>query len=110
MIANTIKITITSRQTEISIMRMVGASNWYIRLPYMLEGVFIGMLGAIIPILVVYFGYNWMYSGAADFLPSMVSMRAPMPFIWQCSGLLVALGSGVGLIGSFVSVRKFLKF
>ena len=38
MIANTIKITITSRQTEISIMRMVGASNWYIRLPYMLEG------------------------------------------------------------------------
>ena len=110
MIANTIKITITSRQTEISIMRMVGASNWYIRLPYMLEGVFIGLLGAIIPILVVYFGYNWIYSGATDFLPAMVSMREPFPFIWQCAGIMIALGCGVGLIGSFVSVRKFLKF
>ena len=110
MIANTIKITITARQTEISIMRMVGASNWYIRLPYMLEGVFIGLLGAIIPILVVYFGYNWIYSGAADFLPAMVSMREPFPFIWQCAGIMIALGCGVGLIGSFVSVRKFLKF
>ena len=110
MIANTIKITITSRQTEISIMRMVGASNWYIRLPYMLEGVFIGLLGAIIPNLVVYFGYNWIYSGAADFLPAMVSMREPFPFIWQCAGIMIALGCGVGLIGSFVSVRKFLKF
>lgn len=110
MIANTIKITITSRQTEISIMRMVGASNWYIRLPYMLEGIFIGVLGAIIPILVVYFGYNMVYQGAAGLLPTMLSLREPLPFIWQCSGLLVALGSGVGLIGSFVSVRKFLKF
>lgn len=110
MIANTIKITITSRQTEISIMRMVGASNWYIRLPYMLEGIFIGILGAIIPILVVYFGYNMVYEGAIGILPAMLSLREPFPFIWQCSGLLVALGSGVGLIGSFVSVRKFLKF
>lgn len=110
MIANTIKITITSRQTEISIMRMVGASNWYIRLPYMLEGVFIGLLGSIVPILVVYFGYNWMYSGSSNLLPAMVSMRAPFPFIWQCSGIMIALGCGVGLIGSFVSVRKFLKF
>ena len=106
MIANTIKITITSRQTEISIMRMVGASNWYIRLPYMLEGIFIGILGSIIPVLVMYFGYTMVYNGAVGLLP----LREPFPFIWQCSGLLVALGSGVGLIGSFVSVRKFLKF
>ena len=104
MIANTIKITITSRQTEISIMRMVGASNWYIRLPYMLEGIFIGILGSIIP------GYTMVYNGAVGLLPSMLALREPFPFIWQCSGLLVALGSGVGLIGSFVSVRKFLKF
>ena len=110
MIANTIKITITSRQTEISIMRMVGASNWYIRLPYMLEGIFIGILGSIIPVLVMYFGYTMVYNGAVGLLHSMLALREPFPFIWQCSGLLVALGSGVGLIGSFVSVRKFLKF
>lgn len=110
MIANTIKITITSRQTEISIMRMVGASNWYIRLPYMLEGIFIGILGSIIPVLVMYFEYTMVYNGAVGLLPSMLALREPFPFIWQCSGLLIALGSGVGLIGSFVSVRKFLKF
>lgn len=110
MIANTIKMTITSRQTEISIMRMVGASNWYIRLPYMLEGIFIGILGAIIPIAVLYFGYTFVYDSAVGLLPTMMELRAPFPFIWQCAALLVALGSGVGLIGSFVSVRKFLKF
>lgn len=110
MIANTIKITITSRQTEISIMRMVGASNWYIRLPYMLEGVFIGVLGSIVPILIVYFGYTFVFNSATGFLPSLLSLREPFPFIWQCSGILIGLGSGVGLIGSFVSVRKFLKF
>lgn len=65
MIANTIKLTITSRQTEISIMRMVGASNWYIRLPYMLEGIFIGILGSIIPIIIIYFGYNFVYESSA---------------------------------------------
>ena len=110
MIANTIKITITSRQTEIAIMRMVGASNWYIRLPYMLEGVFIGILGAILPIIIVYFGYTAVFSHAGSVLPSFISMREPFPFIWQCSRVLVLLGSGVGLIGSFLSVRKFLKF
>lgn len=110
MIANTIKITITSRQTEISIMRMVGASNWYIRLPYMLEGMLIGLLGAIVPILVVYFGYTAIYKSAATMLPSIIELRAPFPFIWQCSGSLIGLGCGVGLIGSFVSIRKFLKF
>ena len=110
MIANTIKITITSRQTEISIMRMVGASNWYIRLPYMLEGMLIGLIGAIIPILVVYFGYTTIYNSAKDMLPEIIALRPPFPFIWQCSGALIALGCGVGLIGSFVSIRKFLKF
>jgi len=110
MIANTIKITITSRQTEISIMRMVGASNWFIRLPYMLEGVFIGLLGSIVPVLVLYFGYTSLYSSAADLLPSMLVLREPFPFIFEVSGILAGLGCGVGLFGSFVSVRKFLKF
>ncbi len=111
MIANTIKMTITSRQTEISIMRMVGASNWYIRIPFMLEGVFIGVLGAIVPMLVVYYGYQFVFEQSLGFFnSSLISLRTPFPFVYQCCGILVALGSGVGLIGSFFSVRKFLKF
>ncbi len=110
MISNTIKMTITSRQTEISIMRMVGASNWFIRLPYMLEGIFIGIIGAIIPVIMIVFGYDFVYQSIQASLPAILVLRAPTPFVYEYSLLLVALGSGVGLIGSFLSVRKFLKF
>lgn len=111
MIANTIKMAITSRSTEIAIMRMVGASNWYIRLPFMLEGVFIGLFGSIIPIIVLYYGYSFAYDQFTKVLSSSVMvLEAPFPFIWHMSGILVLLGCGVGLIGSFFSVRKFLKF
>lgn len=111
MIANTIKITITARQTEISIMRMVGASNWYIRIPFMLEGMLIGIIGAIIPIAVLVYGYGMVYDYAGgSLMSSMLALKAPMPFIRDFSFVLAGLGAGVGLIGSFVSIRRFLKF
>lgn len=111
MIANTIKITIISRETEISIMRMVGASNWYIRIPFMLEGIFIGLIGSIIPILIMYFGYQFIYEQSLNILNfAFLSLRSPFPFVYQMSGILIGLGCGVGLIGSMTSIRKFLKF
>lgn len=111
MIANTIKITITARQTEISIMRMVGASNWYIRIPFMLEGMLIGIIGAIVPIIILVYGYGMVYDYAGGALmSSMLALKAPMPFIRDFSFVLAGLGAGVGLIGSFVSIRRFLKF
>ncbi len=111
MISNTIKITITARSTEISIMRMVGASNWYIRIPFMLEGMLIGLFGAIIPILVLVYGYGALYNyTGGSLMSSMLVLKAPMPFIRDFSFILVGLGAGVGLIGSFVSMRRFLKF
>lgn len=113
MISNTIKITITSRSTEISIMRMVGASNWYIRIPFMIEGMLIGLLGAIVPVIVLYFGYTALYEmtiSGQSFAMNLIQLRAPIPFIFQFSGLLTLLGCIVGLVGSFMSVRKFLKF
>lgn len=111
MIANTIKMAITSRATEIAIMRMVGASNWYIRLPFMIEGVLIGLFGSIIPIIALYYGYSFAYSQFSKILSSSIMvLEAPFPFIWQLSGMLIVLGCGVGLIGSFFSVRRFLKF
>lgn len=111
MISNTIKITITARSTEISIMRMVGASNWYIRIPFMLEGMLIGLFGAIIPILVLVYGYGALYNyTGASLMSSMLVLKAPMPFIRDFSFILAGLGAGVGLIGSFVSMRRFLKF
>ena len=111
MISNTIKITITARSTEISIMRMVGASNWYISIPFMLEGMLIGLFGAIIPILVLVYGYGALYNyTGGSLMSSMLVLKAPMPFIRDFSFVLAGLGAGVGLIGSFVSIRRFLKF
>lgn len=111
MISNTIKITITTRSTEISIMRMVGASNWYIRIPFMLEGMMIGLFGAIIPIIVLIYGYGLVYDYTGGALMStMLVLKEPMPFIRDFSLILAGLGAGVGLIGSFVSIRRFLKF
>ena len=104
MIANTIKITITARQTEISIMRMVGASNWYIRIPFMLEGMLIGLIGSIIPIIVLVYGYGMVYDYANG------ALMSAMPFIRDFSLVIAAVGAGVGLVGSFVSIRRFLKF
>ena len=109
MISNTIKITITARSTEISIMRMVGASNWYIRIPFMLEGMLIGLFGAIIPIFVLVYGYGALYNyTGGSLMSSMLVLKAPMPFIRDFSFILAGLGAG--LIGSFVSIRRFLKF
>lgn len=111
MISNTIKITITARSTEISIMRMVGASNWYIRIPFMLEGMLIGLFGAIIPIFILVYGYGALYNyTGGSLMSSMLVLKAPMPFIRDFSFILAGLGAGVGLIGSFVSIRRFLKF
>lgn len=111
LISNTIKITITTRQTEISIMRMVGASNWYIRLPFMLEGMLIGLLGSIIPIICVVYGYTFIYEAAGGMISaSTLPLIDPMPFVVDFSCLLAGIGAGVGFIGSLTSIRKFLKF
>lgn len=111
MISNTIKITITARQTEISIMRMVGASNWYIRIPFMLEGMLIGLIGSIIPIVVLIYGYGAAYDYlGGNIVSSMLSLMAPMPFIRDFSFVLAGLGAIVGIVGSAISMRRFLRF
>ena len=89
MISNTIKITITARSTEISIMRMVGASNWYIRIPFMLEGMLIGLFGAIIPILVLVYGYGALYNYTGGSL--MSSMLVMFSFPPQPSRIFAAI-------------------
>jgi Cell division protein len=112
MISNTIKITITSRSTEISIMRMVGASNWYIRIPFMIEGLLIGLLGAILPIIIIYFGYTTIYNSmnSTAFVSTLLAIREPNPFLLHCMIVLTTLGSVVGAIGSYFSIKKYLRF
>lgn len=111
LISNTIKMTIYTRSAEISIMRNVGANNWYIRTPFMFEGMFIGILGAVVPIALTTLGYGFLYDFLGGyFMTSMFIMQAPNPFVWQVSAILVACGASVGFIGSFLAVTKYLRW
>lgn len=111
LIANTIKLAIYSRRREIEIMRLVGASNTSIKVPFILEGLFIGIIGSIIPILVTIFGYSTLYDffGGKLFGSALAALIAPMPFVYNISGILVLIGILVGMIGSYQAVRKYLK-
>lgn len=111
LIANTIKLAIYSRRREIEIMRLVGASNTSIKVPFILEGLFIGIIGSIIPIVITIFGYSTLYDffGGKLFGSALAALIAPMPFVYNISGILVLIGILVGMIGSYQAVRKYLK-
>ncbi len=111
LIYNTIKITINSRKEEIGIMRLVGATNGYIRAPLVLEGIFIGILGAIIPILLTIFGYQYIYTTMDGQLVSGILKLLPVfPFTLYVSGFILAMGVLVGLVGSFLSASRYLRW
>ena len=111
LISNTIKLAIFSRKTEIEIMRLVGASNISIKIPFLIEGSFIGFFGAIIPIFLICYGYGYFY----DVLDGNLLFEAfgklihPYPFIIYVSGLLLLIGLLVGMFGSSSAVKKYLK-
>lgn len=73
LISNTVRITIISRSREIQIMRLVGAKNSYIRGPFLLEGAWVGLIGALLPMALIYFGYNIAYRG---FMPSLTDRKS----------------------------------
>ena len=111
LIANTIKLAIFSRKTEIEIMRLVGASNLAIKIPFIIEGSFIGLIGSIIPIILMCYGYKSLYDflGGELFSSSLGKLVAPFPFIFYGSGILLVIGLLVGMFGSYRAVRKYLK-
>ena len=110
LISNTIKITITSRKREIDIMRLVGASNLNIKIPFIFEGLFLGIMGAIIPIIVTIYGYVSLYEkfNGQVFSP-FIKLIKPEPFVYKISLVLLAIGILVGMFGSWKAVRKHLK-
>lgn len=110
LIINTIKLTIYSRQREISIMRLVGASNFTIKTPFIIEGMFLGLIGSIIPICLTTFGYLKFYEHFDGYLfTRLIELISPEPFIYQASLIIVVIGILVGMIGSASAVRKYLK-
>ena len=110
LISNTIRATIHARRTEIEIMQLVGATKAYIRWPFFLEGGFIGLIGSIVPIAVLWGLYLWVYKGGSDFFAgSNFSLLAPNPFLYRLSLAMAGVGVLIGSFGSIFSMRRFLK-
>lgn len=110
LIINTIKLTIFSRKREISIMRLVGASNISIKLPFVFEGMFIGIIGSIIPVICVVYGYYWVYDILGGKLISdVITLLRPSEIVFKISIFIVLIGGIVGMLGSSSAVKKYLK-
>lgn len=110
LIINTIKLTISARQKEIGIMRLVGASNFTIKTPFIVEGMILGLFGSIIPIIITTYGYLAFYRHFDGYLFSeLIKLIQPEPFIYQTSIGIIIIGVLVGMIGSASAVRKYLK-
>ncbi len=110
LISNTIKLTIFSRRSAIEIMRLVGASNITIKLPFIFEGFIIGVIGAIIPICVSIYGYVILYDILnGHIFSNMLILIKPFNFVFYVSAVLLVLGAIVGMLGSLKAVGKYLK-
>ena len=108
LIQNTIRVTIYARQEELSIMRLVGASIGHITLPFVTEGLIIGIIGSIIPILFTLFGYRIVYNAAGgQFAIPLFQLADPAPLVYEIGFLMGIISIGVSLIGSLVAVAKY---
>ncbi len=110
LISNTIKITIQSRSREIEIRRLVGASNAFIRQPFFFEGIILGFIGSIIPILGCCLGYRYLYEKMGGrIFTDIIRLVTPNSVYQTIIITLIAIGVVVGAFGSYRAVRKYLK-
>ena len=113
IISNTIKITVFARRKEINIMKFIGATDWFIRWPFVVEGVIIGIMGAMIAFIISGFGYNALESRfSKDLISLNLSLFKMMGIseVWiQLLLFYSVIGVIVGAIGSFLSIRRYLR-
>ena len=112
LISNTVTMGITVRREEIAIMKYIGAKDGFVRAPFVIEGLIIGAVGAVIPLVLLYFMYDKaityimtkfsLLNNIVDFLPVANVYRTLLP-------IGIALGVGIGFVGSFFTIRKHLK-
>lgn len=110
LISNTIKITILAREKEIGIMKLVGATNNFIRWPFFVEGMLLGVLGSLIPTAIILIGYYFLTQNVEMLQRfSFVQLLPFYPFAFQIAGIIIGIGVVIGIWGSMMSVRKFLR-
>lgn len=111
IISNTIKLTVVAREREINIMKYVGASNGYIKGPFIIEGMLFGLIASLISIGIIYFGYEYLFNGINERVYEFSSIRlvSPTSIFKDISIIFVTIGTGIGAIGSLVSMKRFLN-
>ncbi len=111
VVSNTIKLTVFNRSEEISIMKYVGATNWFIRGPFLIEGILIGVLSAVLALAITYLLYGQIVDIIGDQVYQMLSTpMVPVGFlIYNFAWIFLALGVSIGSCGSIISMRKFLN-
>lgn len=111
IIYNTIKLTVFARSKEINIMKYVGATNWYIRFPFIIEGSLLGLVGAAFAVLVIRNSYYYLIglTQGQSILMMGVSFASPQEIIPTITGYFLIYGLFVGAVGSLFSIRKYLN-
>ena len=109
LVAHTIRLTVMMRKKEIAIMKYVGATNWFIRWPFLLEGFLMGLLGSIMPLVALYYIYryslDWVSANNLVFLALLPVETVMLELVKY----LLPLGTGLGILGSSFSLGRFLK-
>jgi len=108
LIATTIRLSVFARRKEIGIMKFLGATNWFVRLPFLLEGMILGLVGSLVAAAVVYFGYFSLIGNINVSLPFFQPVTDRALVMYLMEGILL-LGLFIGAAGSLLSIRRFLK-
>ncbi|MBP2001749.1 cell division transport system permease protein [Paenibacillus shirakamiensis] len=109
LISNTIRVTILARRREIGIMKLVGATNFFIRWPFFVEGGLIGLIGSLVTSAVLIFGYRQMVESVSQDISLPIHLIPMSDIGLPIVSLMIGLGLLIGIWGSTVSIRKFLK-
>lgn len=108
IVSNTIRITVYARRREISVMQLVGAENWFIRWPFVIEGILYGLIGSILASIILAAAYSAFLPHILQALPFLTLVK-PSALIFRTSFMIISTGILVGLSGSWISVNKYLK-
>ena len=112
LISNTVRVGISVRSEEISIMKYIGATDFFVRAPFVLEGIIIGLIGALIPLYLIHYLYDYvltLITTRFQMLSTMLSFLTLQEVFNVLIPVSIGIGVGMGLLGSYITVRKYLK-
>lgn len=112
LMSNTIKLTVYIRRKEINIMKYIGAADWFIRAPFIIEGIIIGLIGGVIPILVIWSTYTWIVQAINEsfgLIMDTIQLQEIAVILSTFIPMCLVLGVSIGTIGSVIAIRKHLK-